>query len=348
MVQIHITRAARKRMLYILGALLAVNAAVAHILIDQISARTRAKTQVLATEETLAHGELVTGNADTPLEAGAKPQIAVYTVQSGDTISGIAEKFNISVNTIRWANELDKKAMITVGQKLVILPITGIQYTVKKGDTLSGIAKKFSADANEILSFNDLENPNEIKQGLKLIIPDAEPIVTPPKSHTKTIKNTASATTATTQKSPQASTDTHSDTDDNHGAPSKDSGRGGYINPVPGSVLTQGLHAVNAVDMGAPTGTAVLSVKAGTVIVAKGGGAYNGGFGNFIVIDHGDGVQTLYAHLSKVSVRVGDSVDQGEQIGTVGNTGKSTGSHLHIEVHGAKNVWTKDKKGTRY
>jgi murein DD-endopeptidase MepM/ murein hydrolase activator NlpD len=100
--------------------------------------------------------------------------------------------------------------------------------------------------------------------------------------------------------------------------------------------ITQGLHGFNAVDIGAPRGTAILAAAGGEVIVAKSGG-WNGGYGSYVVIAHGNGTQTLYAHMSKVIATVGSMVGQGDTIGLVGATGEATGPHLHIEVRGAKN-----------
>jgi murein DD-endopeptidase MepM/ murein hydrolase activator NlpD len=336
----------KKRTLLTLGALLVVNAVVAHIVIAQITPHTSGTQSVLGTEAIAPEeGQAVSGDANTLLDRGEHKEIEIYTVKSGDTISGIAEKFHISVNTIRWANELDKSTTIKVGQKLVILPITGIQYTVKSGDTVSGIAHKFDTDQGEILDFNDLEDPKELKPGMNIIIPDAEmPAAKPatpekPATTSSPSKNPTSTSTSTKTTTPTAAeikTTTESVTKST-----------GLSMPVPGSILTQALHDVNAVDLGAPTGTPVLAAKEGIVIVSKNNGAYNGGFGNFVVINHG-GMQTLYAHLSKVSVKVGDTVDQGDVIGNVGSTGKSTGPHLHLEVHGAKNPWAANKKGTHY
>jgi murein DD-endopeptidase MepM/ murein hydrolase activator NlpD len=221
---------------------------------------------------------------------------------------------------------------------------------VKTGDTISGIAKKFNADAKEILSFNGIEDPKEIQPGLDLIIPDAEPIKVVAKPSPKPApKPTSSTSVSAANQNPQAkvSEDADKEEDKNEEKPTNNSSSG-FVHPAPGSVLTQGYHAVNAVDFGGKTGTPIRAAAAGTVIVAKGSGAYNGGFGNMIVISHENGSQTLYAHLSKVQVTVGDSVDQGEQIGLMGNTGKSTGPHLHFEAHNAKNPWTKDKKYTQY
>lgn len=344
MLRTRTSRSKRKKFLITTGALIVVNAGIAYNFIHEFLPRPSASVVVLGTETVAAAGEFVGDESDG--QDDLRPGITLYTVESGDTISQIAEKFNISSSTIRWANELEKTSTIKPGQVLVILPINGIQYTVKSGDTISGIAKKFDADQQEILEFNDLDNPGQIKAGLELIIPDAEP--TPAVAVKKPAAPTKSTSTSSAAKSTSV---THSEDDDHDDGSDEIAGsKGFFINPAPGSVLTQGLHAVNAVDFGAKIGSPIIAAAGGTVVVAKGNGAYNGGFGNFIVISHGNGIQTLYAHLSKVDVAVGDSVDQGDHIGSMGSTGKSTGSHLHFEIHGTDEVnpYAKNKKGTKY
>jgi murein DD-endopeptidase MepM/ murein hydrolase activator NlpD len=270
---------------------------------------------------------------DATSDAEVKPLITTYTVQSGDTISEIAEQFHISVNTIRWANDLSAKSTIKVGEELVILPFSGIEYTVKKGDTLSGIVVKYNGDTKEIMDVNGLEDEKDIKPGDKILIPDGEMPAVVTKTATKVAtKPSGSKSSRTTEKTTVSKT----------AAPA-----GYFINPIPGAILTQGLHAVNAVDFGAPIGTKVRAAAAGKVIIAKQGG-YNGGFGTYIVINHPNGLQTLYGHLSKVEVSAGQSVTQGQEIAKSGNTGKSTGPHLHFEVHGSTNPWTKYKVGTHF
>ncbi|MDB5188693.1 MAG: peptidase family protein [Candidatus Nomurabacteria bacterium] len=123
--------------------------------------------------------------------------------------------------------------------------------------------------------------------------------------------------------------------------------RGYYAQPIAGK-LSQGLHDVNAVDMSAPKGSTVQAAANGIVIVAMDNGGYNGGYGNYIVILHPNGTQTLYAHLSQVTTTLGAMVHQGEPIALSGNTGESTGPHLHFEVRGATNPWANDILGTTY
>jgi murein DD-endopeptidase MepM/ murein hydrolase activator NlpD len=305
--------------------------------------------------------------ADAPSSISAET-ISVYVVQKGDTISGIAQKFHITSDTIRSANDIGAKDAIKVGQKLVILPISGIQYTVKKGDTLSGIAVKFGSTVSEISDFNDLGDKHFIKPGMELVIPNGKatapvvqkpisapapktaPVVAPSESATSSVQvsETQSQTQIEAQtQTPVANTATAQvqtpavNVSVPPPAPSQY-----FVHPVPGSILTQGLHDANAVDFGTPIGTSVRAAAAGIVIIAKTG--YNGGYGTYIVIQHPNGMQTLYAHLSKLLVYEGDDVTQAQQIALSGMTGRATGPHVHFEVRGGDNPWTHDKVGTHY
>ncbi|MFZ4500100.1 MAG: peptidoglycan DD-metalloendopeptidase family protein [Minisyncoccia bacterium] len=329
----------RKRTLSLI-LLLAVNAGMAHSLSSQIissvsaSVFTQVKDESVSLENIGGINEDATPLAplDEKLPDDSHP-IIVYTVKSGDTIGGIAEEFRVSVNTIRWANNLGTKGTIKVGDKLTILPVTGVQYKVKKGDTASGIAKKYDADTREILDYNGIEEASDLKVGMDIIIPNGEPIATAP------TKTEAKAAVKAVAKNTAGKNDDKKTTTTSSSA---------YKLPIPGSVLTQGFHGANSVDFGAPIGTTVVASMKGEVIIARGNGAYNGGYGNYIVIKHSNGTQTLYAHLSKVSVSVGDEVNTGEVIGKSGNTGRSTGPHLHFEVRGATNPFTKYKVGTHF
>ena len=233
-------------------------------------------------------------------------QISIYTVRPGDNLSTIAEMFDVSVNTIMWANDLKKSSSIQPGQTLVILPVSGITYTVVKGDTIKGIVTKYKVDLQEVLDYNDISINSTLAVGDKIIIPDAE-IQTISPTHT------ASGTTK-------------------GGLPSYS---GYYLRPVQG-VKTQGIHGHNGVDIANSIGTSIIASAEGVVISSMTGG-WNGGYGNYIIISHPNGTQTLYAHTSKNLVRAGQYVNQGEKIALLGNTGKSTGPHLHFEIRGAKN-----------
>lgn len=234
-------------------------------------------------------------------------EISVYTVREGDTPSQIAEMYNVSVNTIYWANDI-VGGVIRPGDTLVILPITGVRHVVKDGETLSTIAKKYSGDIDEILAYNQLDSIDELSVGDTVVIPHGEAQQTP--TRVATAKPTSVSGTQ--------------------------SSGGGFTHPVPGAVRTQGIHGYNAVDLAAPIGTPIRAAAGGEVIVSKSSG-WNGGYGRYIVIRHPNGTQTLYAHNSSNAVGVGAYVSQGEVIGYVGNSGKSTGPHTHFEVRGAQN-----------
>jgi murein DD-endopeptidase MepM/ murein hydrolase activator NlpD len=254
--------------------------------------------------------------------------ISTYTVQDGDTLSGIADRFNVSVNTILWANDLTVKSTIKPGQTLTILPVTGIEHTVVEGETLASLAKKYGADATEVATYNGLSAGAALPKGSKIIIPGGE--LTTSASATATKSSSAS-------KSSSSSTVPGNTTGNPYRGGSGAEYDGYYANPVPGAILTQGLHGENGVDLGIAKGTPIHAAADGTVIVAKSGGGYNGGYGNYVVLSHANGSQTLYAHMTAVSVAVGQKVSQGTVIGTVGVTGDATGPHLHFEVRGARN-----------
>ena len=230
-------------------------------------------------------------------------EISIYVVRSGDTLGEVAEMFGVSVNTIVWANDLKSKTL-KEGQELVILPITGVRHTVKSGDTLQSVAKKYKADLDDILSYNGLTSASKITVGDVIIIPDGV---------MSAVASTVSRSTSQTAVS-----------------------SGYFIRPIKGGLKSQGIHGYNGVDIAAPVGTPIVASAAGTVIIARTSG-YNGGYGLYVAIKHSNGTQTVYGHMSKVNVTVGQQVEQGEVIGAVGNTGRSTGPHIHFEIRGAKN-----------
>lgn len=249
------------------------------------------------------------GTAKEVMDKSGSDHVSVYVVRPGDTLSAIAKMFDVSANTIMWANDLKSARDIREGDELVILPISGIKHVVKKGDTLQSIAKKYNGDAYEISRFNDLDASVSLKVGIEIIIPDGES--TPEVSKSSGAK--VGAVVASGAKN------------------------GYFIRPAAGR-KTQGLHGRNrsGIDIGNSVGAAIYASAPGKVVIAKMGG-WNGGYGNYIVIQHANGMQSLYAHLSSVNVSRGQSVSQGELIGGMGSTGNSTGSHLHFEILGAKN-----------
>lgn len=245
-------------------------------------------------------------------------RISVYVVRPGDTLSEIADIFGVSINTIIWANNLGGAKDVHPGDTLIILPVSGIERVIVKGDTLKSLAKKYGSDANEIAEFNGLDSSEALAIGSTVIIPGGE-LPAP----------TASKSTNSSGKISEP-----------YLGGSGSELAGYFAHPLPGGRLTQAIHGWNGVDFGAPRGTPIRAAADGTVIIARSNGAWNGGYGNYVVITHGNGVQTLYAHMTSAAVSSGQSVLQGQTIGYIGNTGLSTGVHLHFEVRGAKNPFS--------
>lgn len=246
---------------------------------------------------------------------GATPpdRISVYVVRPDDTLSEIASMFGVSVNTIVWANNLQSAKSARPGDTLVILPVSGVERVIVKGDTLKSLAKKYSADANEIAQFNGLDIEAPLVIGSTIIIPGGE----------------------IAQEAPRATSASRQATSGARGV-SGSAYPGYYANPVPGGILTQGAHGWNGIDIGAARGTPVHAAHDGIAIIARGSG-WNGGYGNYVVITHDNGSQTLYSHMKSIIVSAGQQVSSGQIIGYVGTTGRTTGAHLHFEVRGAVN-----------
>ncbi len=236
-----------------------------------------------------------------------RSSITVYTVKAGDTLSTIADKFNISVDTIKWENNL-KIDKIKPGQQLRILPVTGLAHRVKKGETIYSIAKKYKTSPQAIIDFpfnyfKD-EETFSLEVGQLLIVPDGiKPQVNQPK------------TTRLNQAFQGVSK----------------SARGRFLWPAAG-VITQRYHWYHrAIDIANPSGPAIKAADSGKVVQA-GWTRTHGGYGLYVVISHTNGYKTLYAHLRKLKVKAGDKVSKGQVIGLMGSTGRSTGTHLHFEI----------------
>ncbi|MDR3570710.1 MAG: LysM peptidoglycan-binding domain-containing protein [Candidatus Pacebacteria bacterium] len=271
----------------------------------------------------------------------ANPTISVYVVQPGDTLSSIAKLFGVTTGTILSANDLPRSAVLQPGDQLVILPIAGVQYTVKKGDTIESIAKAFDGDVTEIESYNNIDD-SSLAVGTQIIIPNGEasasPALATTKGATASTKPGKSAASTKVLHGTAGDCGTFIPDADNPAEPSHNVGPIGscqqdayYISPLAHFVQTQGIHGYNAVDLAASIGSPIMASADGTVIVARSGG-WNGGYGSYVVIQHPNGAQTLYGHMSKVAAYDGEPVVQGQVIGYVGETGDATGPHLHFEI----------------
>lgn len=229
-----------------------------------------------------------------------------YQVKPGDTVSTIAEKFGVSVDTIIWENNLKSVKEIKVGQNLKILPISGVLYKVKAGETIYTIAKKHQVNAQVMVDwpYNSFANDETfaLDIGQTIMIPDGiKPKETPvaPRRIYATV-------------------------------PGAGLGTGQFAWPT-GGTISQNYSwyhpAIDIANRGLPD---VVASDGGTVIVA--GWPSPWAYGNRIIIDHGNGYQTLYAHLSQIYVAGGQKVARGQSIGRMGSTGRSTGPHLHFEI----------------
>lgn len=245
----------------------------------------------------------------------------IHVVKDGESVEKIAGKYNIKSETIRWANALVDGTVIRPGQELVILPVDGVLHTVTRGQTLSRIAQLYDIPASEIARQNSVQG-GFILAGQQLIIPNARPILAQPVKVATTPKPGTPATrpSPTSPGKPVATT----------AAPTA----GILQMPCEKCAFTQYFNSSHyAVDIQQKGGGPIYAAEEGTVIRAETG--WNGGYGNVIQIDHGNGLVTLYAHNKELYVKVGDTVKRGQNIAWMGNTGRvygKTGIHIHFEV----------------
>lgn len=233
-----------------------------------------------------------------------------YTVESGDSVSTIAEEYGVSVNTILWENDLNAYSLIRPGTKLAVLPVSGVSHSVKSGDNLASLAKKYGVEVEKIIEINNLGENESLAVGQKLIIPGG--------AKTGYVKSSAVVYSGLSAIKDLVKT------------PDATPVAGNKMNwPTEGHRITQYYSwKHHGLDIANKVGTPLYAADAGTVEYA----GWGTGYGNTILIDHGGGKKTRYAHLSKFYIEKGDKVDKGETIGAMGSTGWSTGSHLHFEV----------------
>lgn len=240
-----------------------------------------------------------------------KPRADVldYTVVEGDTLSSIAKMFGVDTDSILWLNSGVSEKKLKPGTVLHIPPVTGVVHTVKSGETIYSIAKKYGVSAQSIVDFpfNEFSNDETfaLAIGQQLIVPDGimpAVIVTSPRS------NLANVLTP------------------NAGSVSAN---GSFIWPTQGTITQYFKAWHKGLDIANHSAPMVLAADSGTIVHASWD---NTGYGNMVLIDHGNGTKTLYGHLQKFSVVVGQTVKRGDVVGQMGSTGRSTGTHLHFEV----------------
>ena len=244
--------------------------------------------------------------------------IRTYKVKGGDTLAGIAAKFDVSTMTLWWANKLKSKSELKRGQTLKIPPVTGLVVEVTPTDTLASLAKRYKLAEREILETNKLEDRNLVV-GQVLVLPDAKgaPIKPPkPKATTKPTTRSTPRTSRGGSSGPVRTPKTYSG--------------GNFAWPAPGGRISQYYHYGHyGLDIDGSSGDRIVAAASGTVTFS---GWKNNGGGYQVWISHGSGLYTTYNHMSSVAVARGQRVAKGQRVGRMGATGFATGSHLHFEV----------------
>lgn len=271
-------------------------------------------TELLEVVPTTEDGANIVRHDTVKTEKIVRPrtEIVKYTIKSGDSISTIAEEFGVSASTILWENNLSSYSIIRPGQTLDILPMSGISHTVSKGESLSYIVNKYKIEEEKILEQNNLNSSSKISVGQKLLIPNGQKAYVAP-------------TPQKTYTGIQAIKEIVTGPDQNNTPANK------MAWPTVGRIITQYYSwKHHGLDIANKTGTPIYAADAGTIETI----GWGTGYGNQIVINHGGGKKTRYAHLSAFGegLKKGSKVTKGQHIAAMGSTGWSTGPHIHFEV----------------
>lgn len=255
--------------------------------------------------------DLTEYGVQTQISEKPRDQIISYKVQSGDTLSTIAQKFGVSVDSVKWANDL-KRDSLTVGQDVKIPPVTGIVHKVREGETVYSIAKKYRTESQQIVNFpfNDFTDLDTfgLTPGQTLFVPDGIIEAEQPKYVAQ-------------QMFAQVVSGVR--------------GSSSFIWPTTGIVTQYPIWYHMAVDIANSAAPAVIAADTGTVIYAA---CIQYGYGCHVIIDHGNGYKSLYGHLQRIDVSSGQAVSKGTQLGQMGSTGRSTGTHLHFEIRSGETL----------
>ena len=233
-----------------------------------------------------------------------RSEIKKYTVAEGDTLASIGSKFDVSIDTIKWANDLDSE-IIKAGEVLDIPPVTGVVHKVSAGDNIYTVAKKYHVDAQNIVNFpfNDFVDTDtfQLTPGQILYVPNGTIEVAPKPVETSFYAQIQAGVEGTST----------------------------FLWPTSGSITTYPVWYHMALDIANASAPSILASDTGTVTYT---GCLAYGYGCHIIIDHANGYQTLYGHLSSIEVSAGQAVTKGQRVGVMGSTGRSTGTHLHFEI----------------
>lgn len=291
-----------------MAGLAAVGMIIAPVIAQEFPGRSVDPWEIPATSTVLS-ATTEGGETSTLVSDKVRDKIIEYTVEEGDTVSSISDKFDVSIDTIRWQNNLKSQDAIKVGQALEILPVSGVSHKVQKGDTVYSIAKKYDTGAQAIVDFpyNTFVNDEtfELAIGQTVVVPDG----------VKPAEILWFPVARVRQVTPNAGTVVAS---------------GAFVWPAGGTITQRFAWYHKGIDIANNAAPTILAADAGRVVVAGWPDGY--GYGNRVIIDHGNGFRTLYGHLSQVWVVPGQTVNRGDAVGRMGSTGRSTGIHLHFEV----------------
>ncbi|HNU76575.1 MAG TPA: peptidoglycan DD-metalloendopeptidase family protein [bacterium] len=242
-------------------------------------------------------------------EERKRDQPVAYTIQQGDTLYSIGNQFKVSIDAIKYTNGLSDSAVLSVGKEIIIPPASGLIHKVESGDTLNSIANEYDVPAQAIADFNYILDTGKLAVGTELVIPGGKiPVVVPVLPVYVSQPSQGGASGASPDK-------------------------GFCVWPTTVWIITQYYSWYhNGVDIAASRQAAmppILACDSGTV-TRSGWDPF--GLGLHVIIDHGDGYQTVYGHMSRLDVSYGEKVSRGEQIGVMGSTGRSTGPHVHFMV----------------
>ncbi len=240
-------------------------------------------------------------------------EILIHTVAEGETLSSIAERYGLQVTTLLWENDLTEKSKLKPGQELRILPVDGVRHKVARGETIFSVGKKYGLEGSEVqvlvdYPFNDFLNDEtfELATGQFLVVPNGAKVA---------VSGSGVRQTTTARLTPDAGSVT---------------AFGSFVWPAAGRITQSYSFYHKAIDIANGSGGPILAADSG--VVTQAGWLDGFGYGNRIIIDHGNGNQTLYAHLSAIQVRAGQRINRGDVVGQMGSTGRSTGTHLHFEI----------------
>jgi len=296
----------------VLSAQSGTSVSVNYLPVPEISGAVNAGGAIV--KPSVLSGSTFVDNGSGTIASSGRESIVFHKVESGESIGVLAQKYGISVATILWANNLTERSYIRPGDNLKILPMTGLIHKVTKGQTLGKIASLYRVKITDIVNFNKLkEDGSDIVVGEELLIPGGSKIptvVVPSKTNPTRqyygLNNVAAP--------PVANVD-----------------GGNYLWPAGVRRITQYFGwRHTGLDIAGPIGTPIYATRAGVVTRSQCG--YNGGYGCYIIIDHGGGMSSLYGHNSRLYVTVGEQVAQGQNIALMGSTGRSTGPHSHFEI----------------